>query len=226
MLCNRLAFSTGSFALSILNWKGRIISIEQQDDTREKLIVAALSQFAERGFYGASIAQIAGEVGLTKQALLYHFKRKEDLYSEVLRRIAQRIQSAMHSVIDPTQLPEEQFEAMLLGLYSVAIDFPQDTKVLMRELVDDQRRDAPEEEWYLRMAINRMVDMLDQVDALRNLTRAEKLARVYSAISAVQFFAGSSAVLRRFYGLEEYAAIRAAYPDELRTLLRQLVQAR
>ena len=54
------------------------------DDTREKLLNAAHSRFAERGFHGASIALIAGEVGLTKQALLYHFKRKDDLYREVI----------------------------------------------------------------------------------------------------------------------------------------------
>lgn len=131
----------------------------------------------------------------------------------------------MQSSIDPTQLPEEQFEAMFLSFYSVAIEHPLDTKVLMRELVDDQRRDAPEEEWFFRLTINRMVDMLDQTDGVRGLTHAEKLARVYSAISAVQFFAGSASVLRRFYGLEEYSAMRAAYPDELRALLRRLVSA-
>ena len=189
------------------------------------MISAALSQFAERGFYGASIAQIAGEVGLTKQALLYHFKRKEDLYREVLMRIALRIQGQMQRAIDPTQTPEEQVEAIFFALYDVAIEYPLDTKVLLRELVDDQRREAPEEEWYLRFTINRMVNILDQVDALRDVTSAEKLARVYMGISAVEFFAGSASVLQRFYGNDHYSQVKAAYPDELRALLRRMVQA-
>ena len=65
--------------------------LNTRDDTREKLLQAAVEQFAERGFYGASIAQIAGELDLTKQALLYYFKRKEDLYAEVLKRISDRL---------------------------------------------------------------------------------------------------------------------------------------
>ena len=34
-----------------------------QDDTRDRLLKAAHAQFADRGFYGASIAQIAGIMG-------------------------------------------------------------------------------------------------------------------------------------------------------------------
>lgn len=56
---------------------GQEKSTNSNDDTREKLLAAAHSQFADRGFYGASIAQIAGEVGLTKQALLYHLSARK-----------------------------------------------------------------------------------------------------------------------------------------------------
>ena len=52
-------------------------------DTRERLLDQAEPLFAERGFYGVSIAAIASELGLTKQALLHHFGSKEKLYGEV-----------------------------------------------------------------------------------------------------------------------------------------------
>ena len=56
-------------------------------DTRELFLDTAETLFAERGFYGVSIAAIAGELGLTKQALLHHFSSKEKLYGAVLERI-------------------------------------------------------------------------------------------------------------------------------------------
>lgn len=56
--------------------------------TRDRMIEEARALFAERGFYGVSIAQIAAELGLTKQALLHHFGTKERLYGLVLEQIA------------------------------------------------------------------------------------------------------------------------------------------
>ncbi len=193
------------------------------DDTREKLLIAALNQFAERGFYGASIAQIAGEVGLTKQALLYHFRRKEDLYSEVLKRISERMQSAMPPQADPGASAEQRLEAMFAKFYAVALDHPLDSKVLMRELIDDQRRDSPEDEWHFRAMLNRMVAALDAIDGMPALPFAEKLARIYSIVSMIQYFVGSGAVLKRFYGDGDFAEIRSAYPEQLRSHVRRLM---
>ncbi len=193
------------------------------DDTREKLLVAALNQFAERGFYGASIAQIAGEIGLTKQALLYHFRRKEDLYSEVLKRISERMQSAMPKQVDPGSAPEQRLEDIFISFYKVALDHPLDSKVLMRELIDDQRRDSPEEEWHFKAMLNRMMAALDAIEGMPALSFAEKLARIYSVVSMVQYFVGSAAVLKRFYGDAEFAKITSAYPEQLRSHVRSLM---
>ena len=46
-------------------------------DTRQRLLDIAEQLFAERGFYGVSIAAIASEVGLTKQGSLPGFHRNE-----------------------------------------------------------------------------------------------------------------------------------------------------
>lgn len=195
------------------------------DDTRERLIAAATRLFAERGFYGASIAQIASEVGLTKQALLYHFKRKDQLYSEVMRRIAGRLQTAMAERARTSHSPEQQFEDMLMGFYEVAQQHPLDSRMLMRELLDNQRRDAPESEWHLRETLNRIVATLDRIPAMAHLSFAQKFARIYTAVSAVEYFTGSQAALGRFYGEDGLAEITLAYPEALRSQLRAIVRS-
>ncbi len=195
-----------------------------QDDTRERLLAAAHSQFAERGVYGASIAQIAGEVGLTKQALLYHFKRKEDLYGSVLKRIAARLLAGMRSGVDASRSPEQQFEAMILGIYHTALENPLDTRVLMRELLDDQRRESPESEWFLKTFLNELADVLDSVESLTDLSFAQKFSRVYLLMSAIQYFVASSSVLTRFYGVEEWERMAREYPKQLRAQVRRLLE--
>lgn len=197
-----------------------------RDDTREKLLAAAYSQFADRGFYGASIAQIAGEIGLTKQALLYHFKRKEDIYSAVLKRIAVRMLAGLRSGVDASKSPEHQFENMIKGIYFAARDNPLDTKVLMRELLDDHRRDAPSSEWFFKTFLDELMSVLDDVPALSHLSFSEKFSRAYMLISAIQYFAASASVLIRFYGEEDYAQISQQYPQALSEQVKRLLQDR
>ena len=195
-----------------------------QDDTRERLLDAAHFQFAERGFYGASIAQIAGEVGLTKQALLYHFKRKDDLYREVLKRIADRLLEVTKDDQANGTTPAERFEDAIARIYRLAVDNPLDTKVLMRELLEDQRRDAPKDDWFFKTWLDDIVALLEQVEGQDQLPRADKIARVYLLISAIQFYAGSGPLLTRFYGEEDYAEIGEFYPRELRELVRRMLK--
>src|SRR5512147_659958 len=55
--------------------------------TRDVILDAAERRFAERGFAGVSVREIASDAGLKNQASLYHhFKNKKALYEAVLGR--------------------------------------------------------------------------------------------------------------------------------------------
>lgn len=55
--------------------------------TRDVILDAAERRFAERGFAGVSVREIASDAGLKNQASLYHhFKNKKALYEAVLSR--------------------------------------------------------------------------------------------------------------------------------------------
>ena len=49
------------------------------DERRARIVAAALDVFAERGYKGASLAQIGERAGITQQAVLYHFRSKDQL---------------------------------------------------------------------------------------------------------------------------------------------------
>lgn len=58
--------------------------------TREALLDAAATVFAERGFHGASLDEIAATAGYTRGAIYKHFTDKEELLHEVCVRLNER----------------------------------------------------------------------------------------------------------------------------------------
>lgn len=54
------------------------------DDTRTRILRAALDLFAEHGYQRTSLRQIAERLRLTKAAILYHFPAKEHLLSALV----------------------------------------------------------------------------------------------------------------------------------------------
>ncbi|MEZ4687821.1 MAG: TetR/AcrR family transcriptional regulator [Bacteroidia bacterium] len=56
-----------------------------------EIIQAAAKVFAEKGFYGASMQDIADELGMNKSSLYYYVKAKEDLVKGLVEGVLQDI---------------------------------------------------------------------------------------------------------------------------------------
>ncbi|WP_193580979.1 TetR/AcrR family transcriptional regulator [Paenibacillus aceris] len=55
--------------------------------TADRIKEIALKQFAKNGYEGASLADIAAEVGIKKQSIYTHFKGKDDLFLELFDHV-------------------------------------------------------------------------------------------------------------------------------------------
>jgi AcrR family transcriptional regulator len=67
------------------------------DETRLRIIEAAIERFGESGFGGASTRDIAAHAGVNAPALLYYFESKEGLY----RACAEHIADSARAAFDP-----------------------------------------------------------------------------------------------------------------------------
>ena len=74
---------------ALLSYQGQV------QDTRERIIASAALVFGQKGFQRASLDQVASDAGLTKGAIYWHFKSKNDLYFALLDSRFQRDISTM-----------------------------------------------------------------------------------------------------------------------------------
>ncbi len=58
--------------------------MREQSDTRQRIQEIALDLFTDHGYEATSLREIAERLGVTKAALYYHFKTKEDIVASLM----------------------------------------------------------------------------------------------------------------------------------------------
>ncbi len=67
----------------------------QPPNTEERILQEAMRLFLERGYHGTSIDDITQAAGLTKGALYWHFRSKEDLLKRIIKEFEERFLNAL-----------------------------------------------------------------------------------------------------------------------------------
>jgi AcrR family transcriptional regulator len=72
--------------------------------TRSRILEEAAGLFRRESFNGASMQDLAAEVGITKSTLYHHFPSKQALLSEILELTVNRVTPALEAIAD-AELP-------------------------------------------------------------------------------------------------------------------------
>lgn len=180
-------------------------------DTRDRFLAAALRLFAEKGFYGASMDQIAKELGLTKQALIHHFGSKEKLYGAVLAQISEHLLSALGET-------PYRFVDAVERIYAHTLQHGEETQLLMRELLDNRRRAEQASTWYLRPFLDGLMQALRRSPAWAEASDTEAAVHVYQLLGAINYFAVSGPTLSHMYSKAHVDRLSKGFPQHLRLL--------
>ena len=190
-------------------------------DTQTRTLTTATRLFADRGFYGVSLAHIADEMGLTKQALIHHFGTKERLYGAVLEDIATRAVTATET--DDTLPATARLEAFFEAFGAFAIAHPEDTRLLIRELLDNKHRAEAAARWYLEPFLRNLIAMVQATPRWQDAPDPQALAVAYQLLGAVSYFVISEPTLSRIFGTAQFAEMQDIFPGELRRTVRALL---
>lgn len=78
----------------------------------------ALVHFIQKGYEGASLSDIAQEVGIKKQSIYTHFKSKDELFLTVMNQVIDEETKFLHEFfLQPNTSLEEYFKSFIFELH-------------------------------------------------------------------------------------------------------------
>lgn len=103
-------------------------------ERREQLIQVSRELFANRGFEGTSVEEIAASAGVSKPVVYEHFGGKEGIYAVVLDRETRRLHDAIRiALTTPGARSRELLERGALALLDYIDECPDGFRILARD---------------------------------------------------------------------------------------------
>lgn len=139
----------------------------------EKAILdAAAEEFAEKGFSGARVDEIAKRAGINKAMLYYRIGDKEELYRRVVLRGQMGFQGAIMEAMESTNIAPATMVSMLKGITENATENRLIPSIMLREIAGNAKTLPEEGRDGLRKfmdAIRSMVTMGVEEGTFRNI---------------------------------------------------------
>jgi AcrR family transcriptional regulator len=99
------------FALGPTRYRSWVMASEQEQGTRrDQIVEVAMRHFAEQGYRGARVEDIAAEVGIAKGTVFLHFGSKEGLFLAAYQRAVDELPAWLEA---PESVVEQGFWAVL-----------------------------------------------------------------------------------------------------------------
>ncbi len=109
-------------------------------EPREHILQEATRLIAQRGFGAISVNDVAQAVGISKQALLYHYPSREALHEAVVASLIEHSNRHLLLLLGAfSGKGEERLEQALAHIRAFFDTDPHAARVLLRELLDGDR---------------------------------------------------------------------------------------
>ncbi|HEX4028963.1 MAG TPA: TetR/AcrR family transcriptional regulator [Terracidiphilus sp.] len=188
---------------------------ERADQTRARILDAAIQAFSENGLAGARTEHIADAAGVNKALLYYYYKSKEALYEAALEQVAGRVIASSMAAIAGKRSAGERLVQFVLSHFDRIHSQRAFQSLMQQELMRlrEGRSDAltPLMEKVFRPMIGRVTELLKEGMRTSELIRVDEWQMMYAALGANVFFFLSGPVIGPLAGknLFERRALRA-----------------
>jgi AcrR family transcriptional regulator len=189
-----------------------------KDSTSERILAAAMGAFGTRGYDGTSLDDLARELGIRKQTILYWFPSKEALLEAVVDRSADEVTRRLVRGLERAEDGFGRVEAMVTAMFRLAARHPS-----MLGFIREVTRLGPPTSTRLLVRLEPLITRASgfleaEMDAGR-MRRHDPRLLLLAAYSMVTGMATEVDVLRAF-GEEPTLPSLVRRRDELLSLLR------
>jgi len=107
---------------------------EKRDESIRKILDAAMEVFAEAGYEGARVDEIARRAGVNKAMIYYRIGDKKTIYETVVHDVFGDITRRLSENIRSGSAPEEKLKTYIDNLATTMEKHPSFPRIMMREI--------------------------------------------------------------------------------------------
>jgi TetR/AcrR family transcriptional regulator len=179
---------------------------ERADQTRARILDAAVRQFSANGLAGARTEQIAEEAGVNKALLYYYFQSKDALYAAALESVAEGVRANSMAVLEANASAGERFLLSALHHFDRIHTNPGFQSLMQQEMIRLHRGEANALSTLVvkvfKPLTERMQQVLEEGIALGELIPTDPSQIRYAALGANVFYFLSAPLMRMIQGTD------------------------
>ena len=170
-----------------------------QTEMRERILEAALDIFAQHGFRGATIDQIAEAAGMSKPNLLYYFRSKEDMYVTLLKRLLETWLAPLRDLDDIGE-PLAELRGYIRRKLEMARDYPRESRLFANEILQGAPRITPILEGELKALVDEKAGIIKGWMRSGRITRTDPYHLIVAIWATTQHYADFDVQVRAVLG--------------------------
>lgn len=188
---------------------------DRADQTRARILDAAIGEFSENGLAGARTEEIAAAAGVNKALIYYYFRGKDALYAAALETVAERVAARSFAVLGSEHSAGERLVRFALNHFDRIHSQRAFQSLMQQELVRLQQGEenalTPIIEKVFRPMTSRLKELLTEGMRTRELIHVDEWQMMYAALGANVFYFLSGPVMGMLQGGNpfEHKALKA-----------------
>jgi AcrR family transcriptional regulator len=166
--------------------------------TRRAILDAALEEFAEKGFDGASTRTIAERVGIDHTLITYHFRKKEALWKAVAENAFESIEAMWDAALpsDREFKPVERVRAE----FRTFLQFTMQHTAFHHFMLRENQGQSPRLPWLVKRLLHRTMDrvvpQIREAQAQGHLIEGDPMLLYYMLVGMTSVLSSLSGELR------------------------------
>ena len=117
--------------------RAKVVELRRPPDTRDRVLQTAQALFAERGYRGTSLRDIAKRIGIKAPSLLHHFPSKQQLYIAVLDRMFASIEDRANAIAWGRESPQDRMRQAVADAIDFIASRPDFVRIMWKEMADE-----------------------------------------------------------------------------------------